>query len=287
MSLKDLRKRIGSVQNTRQITKAMKMVSAAKMRRSQDAILRTRPYANGLADVLSDLAARVETDAHPLLARRTPKVVELIVMTSDRGLCGAFNMNIIRQAEQFLFEKGPQFDRITISCIGKVGRDYIRRKGLDIHREYTGVFDKVSFSTATEIADQLSKDFVSNELDAIYLLYNEFKSVMQQRVVLSPLLPITLPGGESPMNEIDFEYEPTKEAILSTILPKYLAVGIFRSMLESAASEHGARMTAMDNATKSANDMISSLSLKYNKARQTAITTELMEIVSGAEAMKT
>ncbi|MFA6032257.1 MAG: ATP synthase F1 subunit gamma [Myxococcota bacterium] len=284
-SLKDLRKRIASVQNTRQITKAMKMVASAKMRRAQESILKARPYANGLDEVLRDLATRVSAEDHPLLARRTPKKVELVVMTSDRGLCGAFNTNIIRHAEQFLFEKGPDFDRITISAIGRKGRDHFKRRTVDMHREYVGVFDKVQFSTASEIADQLARDFVSNELDAIYLLYNEFKSVVQQNLVLHRLLPITIPEGTASVG-LDYEYEPDKSAILDAILPKYLATDIYRAMLESAASEHGARMSSMDNATKAAGDMISTLSLKYNKARQTAITTELMEIVSGAEALK-
>jgi len=284
-SLKDLRKRIASVQNTRQITKAMKMVASAKMRRAQESIVKARPYANGLDEVLRDLATRVSAEDHPLLARRIPKKVELVVMTSDRGLCGAFNTNIIRHAEQFLFEKGPDFDRITISAIGRKGRDHFKRRTVDMRREYVGVFDKVQFSTASEIADQLAHDFVSNELDAIYLLYNEFKSVVQQNLVLHRLLPITIPEGATAAR-LDYEYEPDKSAILEAILPKYLATDIFRAMLESAASEHGARMTSMDNATKAAGDMISTLSLKYNKARQTAITTELMEIVSGAEALK-
>jgi F-type H+-transporting ATPase subunit gamma len=287
-SLRDLRKRIASVQSTRQITKAMKMVAAAKMRRSQESILKARPYANGLSLVLSDLASRVNTEDHPLLARRTPRKVELIVMTSDRGLCGSFNTNIIRKAENFLFQKGPEFDRISLSCIGRKGRDHFRRKTVDIRSEYVGVFEKVSFATAAEIADKLARDFVSQDLDAIFLLYNEFKSVIQQQVVLNPLLPITLPEGQQPGTAlgVEYEYEPGKEAILNTILPKYLATGIYRAMLESAASEFGARMTAMDNATKSAGEMIDSLSLKYNKARQAAITKELMEIVTGAEAIK-
>jgi F-type H+-transporting ATPase subunit gamma len=287
-SLRDLRKRIGSVQNTRQITKAMKMVAAAKMRRSQEAILRARPYADGLDGVLSDLASRVDTEDHPLLARRVPKRVEIVVMTSDRGLCGSFNTNITRKAEQFLFEKGPDFDRVTLSCIGRKGRDHFRRRTVDIRREYVGVFDKVSFALAAEIADQLARDFVAHDLDAIWLLYNEFKSVIQQRIVLAPLLPITLPEGRDPSGapQIDYEYEPGKRQILDTMLPKYLATDIFRAMLESAASEQGARMTAMDNATKSAGEMIDSLTLRYNKARQAAITKELMEIVTGAEALK-
>ena len=286
-SLRALRKRIGSVRNTRQITKAMKMVAAAKMRRAQEAILKARPYANGLSAVLVDLSARVNADAHPLLNRREPKKVELVIMTSDRGLCGSFNTNIVRKAEQFLFEKGPSFDRITLSCIGRKGRDHFRRKTVDIRREYVGVFNNVTFSAAAEIADQLARDFVAQEFDAIWLLYNEFKSVIQQRVVLYPMLPIQLPQDAAHgFGGVDFEYEPDKETILSAILPKYLATEIYRAMLESAASEHGARMTAMDNATKAAGEMIDTLSLKYNKARQAAITKELMEIVTGAEAIK-
>ncbi|MBI5525459.1 MAG: ATP synthase F1 subunit gamma [Deltaproteobacteria bacterium] len=286
-SLRALRKRIGSVRNTRQITKAMKMVAAAKMRRAQEAILKARPYANGLSTVLLDIAARVNTEAHPLLARREPKKVELVVMTSDRGLCGSFNTNIVRRAEQFLFEKGGEFDRISLSCIGRKGRDHFRRKTVDIRREYIGVFNNITFSSAAEIAQELARDFVAQDLDAIWLLYNEFKSVIQQRVALYPLLPMRIPEETGTAAAgVDFVFEPDMATILDAILPKYLGTEIYRAMLESAASEHGARMTAMDNATKAAGEMIDSLTLKYNKARQAAITKELMEIVTGAEAIK-
>jgi len=287
-SLRALRKRISSVQSTRQITKAMKMVAAAKMRRSQEAILKARPYAIGIESVLADLVDRVGAEDHPLLSRREPKKIEIVVMTADKGLCGAFNTNIIRRTEQFLFEEGSKFESITLSCIGRKGRDHFRRRSVNIRREYTGIFEKIGFCTAAEIADQLSKDFINRELDVIYLLYNQFKSVIQQNVTLYQLLPIIKPDRKTTglMDGTEYEYEPDKEAILNVILPKYLATEIHRALLESSASELGARMTAMENATKSAGDMINSLTLKYNKARQTAITTELSEIVSGAEAIK-
>jgi F-type H+-transporting ATPase subunit gamma len=298
-SLRDIRKRIASVRSTQQITKAMKMVATAKLRRAQENILANRPYAAKMLEVLRSLAARTLPDAHPLLYRREPKRVELVVFTSDRGLCGAFNMNLISRAERFLGEeKGAE--SLTLSFIGRKGRDYFRKKKVPIRQEYVNLFGKVDYPLAARIGQDLVKSYVEERVDAIYLLYSEFKSAMQQRVVLVKILPLasgvlqeekgggkgSSPGASGTPAAVDYIYEPSEVEILGKILPMYVEVQIYRALLESAASEFGARMTAMENATNNAAEMIDKLTLVYNKARQAAITRELIEIVSGAEALK-
>jgi len=298
-SLRDIRKRITSVRSTQQITKAMKMVATAKLRRAQENILATRPYAAKMLEVLRSLAARTSPDAHPLLFRRAPKKIEVVLLTSDRGLCGAFNMNLISRAERFLQEeKGAE--SLTLSFIGRKGRDYFRKRKVTIRQEYVNLFAKVDYPLAARIGQDLVESFVAERVDAIYLLYSEFKSAIQQRVILEKLLPLAsdvLPGahgpgkvappGPSPMPAtVEYIYEPSEREILGKILPMYVEVQVYRALLESAASEFGARMTAMENATNNAADMIDKLTLVYNKARQAAITKELIEIVSGAEALK-
>jgi F-type H+-transporting ATPase subunit gamma len=298
-SLRDIRKRIASVRSTQQITKAMKMVATAKLRRAQENILANRPYAAKMLEVLRSLAARTSPDAHPLLYRREPKRVELVVFTSDRGLCGAFNMNLISRAERFLEEeKGAESP--TLSFIGRKGRDYFRKKKITIRQEYVNLFGKVDYPLAARIGQDLVKSYVEERVDAIYLLYSEFKSAMQQRVVLEKILPLasdvlheqkgdgkgSSPGASSMPAVVDYIYEPSEVEILGKILPMYVEVQIYRALLESLASELGARMTAMENATNNAAEMINKLTLVYNKARQAAITRELIEIVSGAEALK-
>jgi F-type H+-transporting ATPase subunit gamma len=298
-SLRDIRKRIASVRSTQQITKAMKMVATAKLRRAQENILANRPYAAKMLEVLRSLAARTSPDAHPLLYRREPKRVELVVFTSDRGLCGAFNMNLISRAERFLEEeKGAESP--TLSFIGRKGRDYFRKKKITIRQEYVNLFGKVDYPLAARIGQDLVKSYVEERVDAIYLLYSEFKSAMQQRVVLEKILPLasdvlheqkedgkgSSSGASSMPAGVDYIYEPSEVEILGKILPMYVEVQIYRALLESLASELGARMTAMENATNNAAEMINKLTLVYNKARQAAITRELIEIVSGAEALK-
>ena len=298
-SLRDIRKRIASVRSTRQITKAMKMVAAAKLRRAQENILATRPYAAKMLEVLRSLAARTSPDAHPLLYRREPRRIELVVITSDRGLCGAFNMNLIQKAERFVEEEKTGTESLTLSFIGRKGRDYFRKKKVTIRQEYINLFGKVDYPLAARIGQDLGKSYVAERVDAIYLLYSEFKSAIQQRVVLEKVLPLA-PGllkeaekGEeiSPVAAgtaaaVDYIYEPSEVEILGKILPMYVEVQVYRALLESVASEFGARMTAMENATQNAGEMIDKLTLIYNKARQAAITKELIEIVSGAEALK-
>lgn len=289
-SLRDIRKRIASVRSTQQITKAMKMVAAAKLRRAQESILATRPYATKMFEVLSSLASRTSPDAHPLLYRREPRRVEVVVFTSDRGLCGAFNMNLIQKAENFLEERKSGGEALTFSFIGRKGRDYFRKRRVNIRREYINLFGKVDFPLASRIGKDLVEAYVEEQVDAIYLLYSEFRSAIQQRILLEKILPATPspPGGGEMKGQatVEYIYEPSEGEILDSLLPMYVEVQVYRALLESVASEFGARMTAMENATNNAAEMIDKLTLVYNKARQAAITKELIEIVSGAEALK-
>jgi F-type H+-transporting ATPase subunit gamma len=301
-SLKDIRKRIASVRSTQQITKAMKMVAAAKLRRAQENILATRPYANKMLEVLNSLAARTSAEAHPLLARREPKRVEVVVFTSDRGLCGPFNLNLIQRAERLMEEEKAKTEEIALSFIGRKGRDYFRRRRVAIRREYINLFGKVDYLLASRIGQELVQAYSEDRVDEIFLLYSEFRSAIQQRVVLKKILPVTpkvqgggeevppsLPGQPPAAGggaAVEYLYEPSEREILDKLLPMYVEVQVYQALLESVASEHGARMTAMENATNNAAEMIEKLTLVYNKARQAAITKELIEIVSGAEALK-
>jgi len=289
-SLRDIRKRIASVRSTQQITKAMKMVASAKLRRAQENILAARPYATKMFDVLSSLAARTSPDVHPLLSRREPKRVEVVVFTSDRGLCGAFNMNLIQRAEKFKEEGTSGAEVITFSFIGRKGRDYFRKRKATIRREYVNLFGKVDYPLASRIGQDLVEAYAEEQVDAIYLLYSEFRSAMQQRILLEKILPVTpkIPGEEAIKRPaaVEYIYEPSEGEILDKLLPMYVEVQVYRALLESVASEFGARMTAMENATNNASEMIDKLTLVYNKARHAAITKELIEIVSGAEALK-
>ena len=292
-SLRDIRKRIASVRSTQQITKAMKMVAAAKLRRAQESILATRPYAKKMLEVLTSLAARTSAEAHPLLARREPRRVEVVVFTSDRGLCGAFNMNLIQRAEKFMEEEKARTEELALSFIGRKGRDYFRRRKVTIRREYVNFFGKVDYLMASRIGQELVQAYTEKRVDRIYLLYSEFRSAIQQRVVLEKILPVTPEAGpQAPaptmgaQTAVEYIYEPSEGEILDKLLPMYVEVQIYRALLESLASEYGARMTAMENATKNAAEMIEKLTLVYNKARQASITKELIEIVSGAEALK-
>jgi F-type H+-transporting ATPase subunit gamma len=264
----------------------MKLVAAAKLRRAQDAILAARPYADALSEAVAELAARAGDTSHPMLQQREPRRIELIVLTSDRGLCGGFNANAGRAAERFVREKQADKVEVRLLGVGRKGREYARRRRIDIAREFAGPAGNTAADRAREVAFTASDDFAEGRCDAVYLLYNEFRSAMSQRVVVQPLLPIVpaeLPPGAA---AIDFLYEPSKKELLSLLLPLYIESRVFRAMLESIASEFGAKMTAMENATRSASDMIDRLTLDYNRARQAAITKELMEIVGGAEALK-
>jgi F-type H+-transporting ATPase subunit gamma len=287
-SLRDIRRRISSVKSTQQITKAMKMVAAAKLRRAQEAITRARPYAALLEQALTRIASRggaEESAAHPLLASRPVKRVELVVITSDRGLAGGFNSNVVRRAQRFLTENADKYEEITVSTIGKKGRDSLKARKVALRKDYTGVHAKLSFDKAHEIAGELSARFLSGEVDAVFLLFNEFKNAIAQVVRLKQFLPVETGPAEATAS-VDFLYEPSRTELLADIVPRHLEVQVFRALLDSAASEHGARMTAMEAATRNADEMIGALSLQYNRARQAYITKELSEIVSGAESLK-
>jgi F-type H+-transporting ATPase subunit gamma len=294
-SLKSIRTRIASVKSTQKITRAMKLVSAARLRRAQDAIVGARPFANAVADAVAEIALRAGAESHPLLDRRAQEHITLIPLTSDRGLAGGFNANVFRAVQRFIIERTqaqPPAREVALEVVvGRKGRDFFRRRKTAIAKEVGQPTPETVMDTARQIAQIVTHAFRDARTDAVYLVYNEFKSAVQQRVVIEPLLPITgvtphEPSAAAAGNMLDFIYEPSKERLLDTLLPLYVATQIYRALLESMASELGARMTAMDNATNNAKEMISNLTLQYNRARQAAITKELMEIVSGAEALK-
>jgi len=295
-SLRDIRNRIGSVKSTRQITKAMKMVAAAKLRRAQEAVLKTRPYAQLLEQTVARVASRTagegkaeagEPGVHPLLASRPERLAEVVVITSDRGLAGGFNSNIARRAQRFLTESGDRFEKLQLTTIGRKGRDYFRARKIQIRKDFTGVHADLRYEKAEAIAAEYSRAFLEGEVDAVFLAYNEFKSAISQKPVVVQLFPIaTAAAGETSGAAVDFKFEPSAEALAEQLLPRYVAMQVWRALLESAASEHGARMSAMESATKNAEEMIASLTLQYNRARQAYVTKELMEIVGGAEALK-
>ncbi len=293
-SLRDIRKRIRSVKSTQKITRAMKLVSASKLRRAQAAIVAARPYAEGLRHLILRVAEGTDQDTHPLLDKRMhTKRALVIVFTSDRGQAGAFNANAIRAGERFMAEHKGEYEEVQIATIGRRGRDYFKRKNIKLRDDYPGIFDGLKFTTAKKIAEELAQAFTDQNLDAVYFVYNEFKSAMTQIVQTERLLPIApeqpadaQPADESLKSSLSFEYEPDEDKLLEMLLPQYLATQVWRALLESVASEHGARMSAMESATKNASEMIDRLTLVYNRARQAAITKELMEIVSGAEAQK-
>jgi F-type H+-transporting ATPase subunit gamma len=298
-SLKAVRTRISSVKSTQKITRAMKLVAAAKLRRAQDAIVAARPYAQAVAEAVAQVAARAGHDAHPLLTAREGHRIALVTMTSDRGLCGAFNTSICRAAHRFSDEKlrggatgngagagAGGVEAVRIEVVGKKGRDYFRRRKFTIGHEFAGAAADVALDRAKEIALTVTDDFESGRVDNVYLVYNEFKSAVSQKVVIDRLLPITPAALPDDAGQTDFLYEPGKSELLGKLLPLFVESTIHRALLESLASEFGARMSAMENATKAAREMIDRLTLQYNRARQASITKELMEIVGGAEALK-
>lgn len=329
-TLRDLRKRIKAVKNTQKITKAMKMVAASKLRRAQEAILQARPYAVRMDEVLQDIVDRADLTSHPLLAYRVPRKVLVVVLSSNRGLCGGFNSNISRAAERYIAENKDVYDQISVSTIGRKAKDHFRRKGIELAGTHEGIWDKLEYDAAAELAVSLAEQFQHAELDAVYLVYNEFKSAISQNVAIKQVLPIRpLEGwredprvrvGElasvsgnpaavagqpsqdgatikpttewNPSEQLEVEpvgyehiYEPSQDDVLDVLLPNYLAVQIWRALLESNAAEHGARMSAMDAASRNAKELIEDLTLQANRERQAIITTELSEIVSGAESL--
>jgi F-type H+-transporting ATPase subunit gamma len=281
-ALTDIRRRIRSVKSTQQITKAMKMVSAAKLRRAQEAMFAARPYARKMMEVLNELAARAPAHAHPLLEERGDARILLVVVTSDKGLCGGFNANLIRAATRFIEEH--RVHDLTLDLVGRKGRDYFRRRALKVRAEHVGVFQALKFTTAQTIAREATEAFTAGKVDRVYLLYNEFKSVIAQKITVEQLLPVPRAHIDPKEPPLDYLYEPGPEGIFASILPRHVETQVWRALLESAAAEHGARMTAMDAASKNAGDMIQSLTLYMNKVRQAAITKEIIEVVSGAGA---
>jgi F-type H+-transporting ATPase subunit gamma len=291
-NLKAIRNRIGSVKNTQQITRAMKMVAAAKLRRAQDALMQGRPYAQGLAETIQRLAVSVDEELHPLMQRSDSTRTLLVVVTSDRGLCGAFNSSINRAAEALIKEKlGTEFESVDLAIIGRKGNDYLRRRteklGTRIEHFFQDVYTDLSIETVKEICDVLTSDFVEGKYDQVYVLYNEFKSAIAQETQVERLLPLSPDelGNEDAESIEDYDFEPAPKELFSYLLPLYINKQVYRILQESVASEMGARMTAMDSATNNASDLIAKLTLEFNRARQAAITTEIIEIVSGANAL--
>ena len=309
-TLLDYRRRIRSVKSTQQITRAMKFVAAAKLRRAQEGVFAARPYAREIKRVLRSAAARMETPAHPLLERRPEERILVMVLTGDRSLAGAFNTNVLRRAMEFLREHSSK--KLQVAVVGKKGRDTLRKRGWKFAAEYLNVSNAVEFSKAKEIAAKMAEMYVTDEVDAVYAIYNEFKNVMVQRLCVEKLLPIdpavlkegatekgersdtvhdpaseSLPMKPSPdgtVNLVDYIYEQPVAELFGGLVPRYLESEVFRILLESAAAEHAARMTAMDSATRNASELIDKLTLQMNKIRQAAITKEIIEIVSGASS---
>jgi len=286
-TLRDIRRRINSVKSTQQITKAMKMVAAAKLRRAQQRIVEARPYACKLQEVIGSLALRTDPEQHPLLLRPETGQKGLVIIAADKGLCGAFNTNILRKAFEYLRQAEDTEVQITILVVGRKARDFFRRRHIEREGEWINIFDQLAYEHAAEIGSQVAKDYIDGKLDELHLLYNEFKSAGVQRPVMEQLLPMaSLPVESEELQPIEYMFEPSEEVILDELLPRHVKIQIYRALLESAAAEQGARMTAMEAASKSAADMIERLTLVFNKARQERITKELLDIVGGAEALR-
>lgn len=286
-SLKDIKRKVTAVQKTKQITRAMNMVAAAKFKSAQVKMENFRPYAGKFMDVLNSLALRVESISHPLLAVRDPKRVRVICMTSDRGLCGAFNANLIKATENFIRGKVSEDKEIALINVGRKGRDYFRKKA-NILAQKVDALSKFDMTLAVSIADEVIAPFIKEEYDELYLIYNQFVNVSVQRPTVVRLFPLPSIGQEvdvEPDLRVDYSYEPSAEILLQKLLPMYVHVLVYRALLETSAGENGARMAAMDNATSNCEELIRSLTLKMNKARQAAITAELMDIVGGTEAL--
>ena len=282
-NLLDIRRRIRSVKNTQQLTKAMKTVSAAKLRRAQERVFAARPYADQLKRVLGNLTTRLENVTHPLLEVRPEEKILFIIVTADRGLCGAFNSNIIRTAQGFIREHKDQ--TISLLAVGRKGRDFFRRRTVPIRAEFVNIFSHLDYGHARDISDAVIQAYTNAEVDAVYIVYNEFKSVIQQRVVVEKVLPLSPGDLKETESQPDYIFEQPPQEIFNRLLPRYVEIQIYRALLESAASEHGARMASMDTASRNAGDMIDMLTLNMNRIRQAAITREIIEVVSGAGAL--
>ena len=284
-TLRDIQRRIKSVQSTQKITRAMKLVAAAKLRRAQERIIAARPYASKMAELLGNLVTGADGDTHPLLEQREGPRRQIVIITADKGLAGAFNSNVIRRSLEFV--RASNTTELTLVVVGRKARDFYRRRDYTIKRDMIGFWDRLAFSHAQELADYFMQQYLDNEVDEVHLMYNEFRSVASQRPVRQQLLPIPKADGEQDAAEtVDYIYEPSPAAILGDLLPRHVRMQVYRALMESLAGEYGARMTAMEAATKNAKEMIEVLTIQYNKARQEKITKELLDIVGGAEALK-
>lgn len=301
-SLRDIRQRISSVKNTQQVTRAMKMVAAAKLRRAQERIFRTRPYSYQIGKIISHLRGHVDPTAHPLFqARDEVKAVLLVVVTADRGLAGGFNSNIIKRTEEEIRSRYQEYqdrDRLFLICVGRKGHDHFSKRGYEVLGDFRGAFDHLTFQTAQTVAGILAEGYLDGRWDDVRLIYNEFRNTISQNRIVEPLLPIPAEQFQTPVmaatldtdeeeadHPIDYIFEPGPTAILETLVPRFLNYEVWRALLESNAAEQGARMVAMDSATSNADELLRDLRLKYNRARQDAITKELIEITSGADAL--
>lgn len=294
-TLRDIRRRISGVKSTQKITKAMKMISAAKLRRAQDAIVSARPYARKMKELLQHLASTVDVSKYPLFEQREIKNVAVIIVTADRGMCGAFNSNIIKAAINHINAEYSELSArgdVKLLTVGKKSTDFFGKRAYAIDYRHVGIFSGLHYSKAQEIMSEAVNCFLNGRYDRVDVVYNEFKSIITQKIVIEQLLPIAtgtepVPAAKKgPVSQVEYIYEPSNEAIISALVPKHLDFQMWRILLESNAAEQGARMTAMDNATTNASDLIHGLQLSYNKARQASITKELLEIVAGAEALK-
>ncbi|MEW6416642.1 MAG: ATP synthase F1 subunit gamma [Nitrospirota bacterium] len=290
-TLRDLRKKIKAIQSTKKITAAMKMVAAAKLRKVQEKMMNFRPYATKMETALSDLAKVSEREMHPLLALRPKKTVEVIVLTSDRGLCGGFNTNILKTAAAYINTLKQEGVEINVSVVGRKARDYFRRRNIAMRKTWIGFSGRITYANAQEIASDMIENYTNEAIDEVNIVYSEFKSLIAQKPTVMKLLPIGLLEPEEGQKEIssfsgDFLYEPSMEGIFQKLLPKHIEIQVYRALLETSTSEEGARMTAMENATKNCGELIDKVTLIANKVRQASITKELMDIVGGVEALK-
>ena len=285
-SLIDLRRRVRATKSTQQITKAMKMVSSSKLRRAQERMAHSRPFAIGMERVFNSVASRTDSSRHPLLAERVAgDKILLVIITADRGLCGSFNANVIKAATHFVLDHKFKREQVALALVGRKGRDLLIRRGFDVRYEETGLFQNVKWSSAQKIAQTCIAEFTTGDVTDVYLVYNQFKSMIAQQVVVEQLLPIPRKAPETSGEAIDYLFEPDPEQLLNSLLPFHVAVQIMRALVESSAAEHAARMTAMENATRNASEMVDQLTLYMNKVRQAAITREIIEVVSGAQSV--
>jgi F-type H+-transporting ATPase subunit gamma len=285
-SLIDLRRRVRATKSTQQITKAMKMVSSSKLRRAQERIVRSRPFAQEMERVFNSVASRTDPSRHPLLADRPEgSKTLLVVITADRGLCGSFNANVVKAAAQFIKDEHIDVSSVALALVGRKGRDLLGRRGFDVRYDEAGLFQNLKWSHAQAIAQTCMREFTDGDVKSVYLVYNEFRSVLSQRVTTERLLPIPRQPQTPEQGAIDYLFEPAPDQLLGTLLPYHVSVQVMRALLESSAAEHAARMAAMDNATRNAREMVDRLTLYMNKVRQAAITREIIEVVSGAQSV--